>query len=115
MNGNTKFGLSQWTIGDLTSVFRRYPNVSRVLLFGSRAKGDYRAGSDIDLAVVGDGIGDEEMMRMRCDIDDLGLLYGVDLLCYDKVGGTPIASHIDRVGKVLYEREKMRPASSKNH
>lgn len=104
MSKDKRFGLSQWTIGDLTDVFRRYPNIRQVLIFGSRAKGNYRPGSDIDLAVVGDGINDDEMMRLRCDIDDLGLLYGIDLLCYNKVGGTPIAAHIDRVGKAFYQR-----------
>ena len=48
------FGLSDEVIVDLRAVFRQYPNVQEVLIFGSRMKGDYRNGSDIDLAIKGD-------------------------------------------------------------
>ena len=52
MTALNKFGLSDWTMGDLRSVFRQHPKVRKVILFGSRAKGNYRTGSDIDLACV---------------------------------------------------------------
>ena len=48
-----KFGLSDTVIQELQDVFRRYSNIQKVLIFGSRSKGNYRAGSDIDLAVIG--------------------------------------------------------------
>lgn len=99
-----KYGLSQWTIDDLTNVFRRHPEISKVILFGSRAKGNYRSGSDIDLAIVGENIGYKNLLQISADIDDLGLLYKVDVLNYDREKGTPIGSHIDRVGKVFYEK-----------
>lgn len=99
-----EFGLSDWTMGDLRSVFRQHPKVRKVILFGSRAKGNYRTGSDIDLALVGSDIDHEEMLRIYNDIDDLGLLYKVDLLHYEEKQGTPIGEHIDRVGKVFYQR-----------
>lgn len=51
-----KFGLSDTVIRELQDVFRRHANIEKVLIFGSRSKGNYRAGSDIDLAVVGQGI-----------------------------------------------------------
>ena len=47
------YGLSDTVIMDICSVFRRYPNIEKVLIFGSRAKGTYSEGSDIDLAAVG--------------------------------------------------------------
>ena len=47
-----EFGLSDWTMNDLRSVFRRHPKVRKVILFGSRAKGNFRTGSDIDLALA---------------------------------------------------------------
>lgn len=102
MTALNEYGLSEWTMNDLMSVFRRHPKVSKVILFGSRAKGNYRIGSDIDLALVGEDIDHEEMLRIYNDIDDLGLLYKVDLLHYEEKRGMPIGDHIDRVGKVLY-------------
>lgn len=99
-----QYGLEDYVIEGLCSVFRRYDNVNRVLIFGSRAKGNYRAGSDIDLAVVADNLTFEQRMKMMCDIDDLLLLYKVDMVDYKKKVGSPIYDHIKRVGKTLYEQ-----------
>lgn len=100
-----RFGLEDNIIEELCSVFRRYKNVKRVLIFGSRAKGTYRPGSDIDIAVIADDFTLNQRLLMMCDIDDLMLLYGVDIIDYNKQVGKPIYDHINRVGKVLYETE----------
>ena len=98
-----KFGLSDTVIKELQDVFRRYSNIEKVLIFGSRSKGNYRAGSDIDLAVIGKDIDYRLILNLQCDIEDLELLYSIDLLDYQKKKGTPIGDHIDRVGQVFYE------------
>ena len=98
-----KFGLSDTVIRELQDVFRRHANIKKVLIFGSRSKGNYRAGSDIDLAVIGNDIDYNLLLSILCEIDDLELLYSVDLLDYQKKRGTPIGDHIDRVGQVFYE------------
>lgn len=98
-----RFGLSDTVIKELQDVFRRHANIKKVLIFGSRSKGNYREGSDIDLAVVGNNIDYNQLLSILCEIDDLGLLYSVDLLDYTKKKGTPIGDHIDRVGQVFYE------------
>ena len=98
-----KFGLSDTVIKELQDVFRRHANIKRVLIFGSRSKGNYRAGSDIDLAVVGKDIDYNLLLTIQCEIDDLEMLYSIDLLDYQKQKGTPIGDHIDRVGQVFYE------------
>ena len=97
-----KFGLSDTDIKELQDVFRRHANIEKVLIFGSRSKGNYRAGSDIDLAVIGKDIDYNLLLSILCEIDDLELLYTVDLLDYQKKKGTPIGDHIDRVGQVFY-------------
>jgi predicted nucleotidyltransferase len=98
-----KFGLSDTVIKELQDVFRRHTNIKKVLIFGSRSKGNYRAGSDIDLAVIGQDIDYNLLLNIHCEIDNLDLLYSVDLLDYQKKKGTPIGDHIDRVGQVFYE------------
>ena len=98
-----KFGLSDTVIRELQDVFRRHANIEKVLIFGSRSKGNYRAGSDIHLAVVGQGIDYSQLLAIQCEIDDLELLYSIDLLDYQKEKGTPIGDHIDRVAQIFYE------------
>ena len=98
-----KFGLSDTVIQELQNVFRKHTNIKKVLIFGSRSKGTYRTGSDIDLAVVGKGIDYSQLLTILCEIDNLELLYNIDLLNYESKIGTPIGDHIDRVGQIFYE------------
>ena len=98
-----KFGLSDTVIEELQNVFRRHANIKKVLIFGSRSKGNYRAGSDIDLAIIGDDVDYNQILSILCEIEDLELLYSIDLLDYKMKVGTPIGEHIDRVGQVFYE------------
>ena len=95
------YGLNNEIIQGLCEVFQSQPNIRKVILFGSRAKGN----SDIDLAVQADGLSFRQLMDINARIEDLGLLYKVDVILYDKVAGTPIGEHIDRVGRVLFQRE----------
>lgn len=87
-----RFGLSDTVIKELQEVFRRHANIKKVLIFGSRSKGTYREGSDIDLAVVGNNIDYNQLLSILCEIDDLGLLYSVDLLDYSKKKAHPLAT-----------------------
>ncbi|MBO4875097.1 MAG: nucleotidyltransferase domain-containing protein [Bacteroidales bacterium] len=98
-----KFGLSDSVIVELQDVFRRHKNISKVLIFGSRAKGNYREGSDIDLVAIGNNLDYNQIIKILTEIDDLELLYSVDLLDYSKIIGTPIGDHINRVGQVFYQ------------
>lgn len=98
-----KFGLSESVIKELHDVFRRYANIEKVLIFGSRSKGNYRTGSDIDLAIVGKNIDYRQLLDVQCAIEELDLLYTIDLLDYQQKKGTPIGDHIDRIGQVFYE------------
>ena len=98
------FGLSDNTIEEITGVFRQHPEIDKVLIFGSRAKGCYREGSDIDLALFGDKIKRRILLKISCDIDDLEMLYSIDLINYQDVKDKPIGAHIMRVGQVFYQK-----------
>lgn len=97
------YGLSDSVIKELQDVFRRHANIKKVLIFGSRSKGNYRSGSDIDLAIADSKIDYRQLLDIQCEIENLELLYSVDLLDYESKKGTPIGEHIDRVGQVFYE------------
>ena len=99
------FGLSEQTIKDIQSVFDAQPNIDKVLIFGSRAKGSYREGSDIDLALIGRDITLNQRLDILNRIEDQGILYKVDILDYQKQKDTPIGEHINRVGTCFWSRQ----------
>lgn len=105
------FGLSAATLDKLNSVFVRYNAIDVVLIYGSRAKGNYRAGSDIDLTIKGSEIPFAEFMQIKDQIDDLMLPYTVDLSQYRQLENADLIAHIDRVGVEIYARDAGRNAA----
>lgn len=73
-------------------------------MFGSRAMGNYRPGSDIDLAVVSDTLTFDGLLELEAQLEMLGLLYKIDLQNLKKIKDTDVLDHIKRVGKVFYKR-----------
>jgi len=105
VNAAPRFGLTQATLDKLNSVFALYPAIASVLIYGSRAKGTHRPGSDIDLTIKGEEIPFTEFMRIEDRIDDLMLPYSVDLSQYRQIGNAELIAHIDRVGVEIYARD----------
>jgi uncharacterized protein len=81
-----------------------------VLIFGSRAKGGARPGSDIDLAVIAPEMTDAEFARLWNAIDDLPLVFKVDLLHWDRLANPRLKDKIPREGCLFYARSTDDPA-----
>ena len=101
-----KYGLKNDTIKAIQEVFARYPQIEKAILYGSRAKGTYRKGSDIDLTLVGKDLDLTTLFKIENVLDDLLLPYKIDLSIYRKIENADLIGHIERVGLVFYEQEK---------
>lgn len=75
-----KFGLKEKVIQDIVEILKKYEEVEKAVIFGSRARGDYRKGSDIDIALFGDKLTNSINTKIFYDIDDLYLIYKIDLI-----------------------------------
>lgn len=95
----SKFGLPQKTLISLIQVFAQSPKVKEVLIYGSRAKGNYREGSDIDLTLKGDLLDLDALYRIEEQIEQLLLPYKVDLSIYHMIENPDLIDHINRVGR----------------
>lgn len=97
-------GLSAEDIHAITEILSRHPCITRAILFGSRAKGTHRRGSDIDLALVGSPSQDL-LAAIAGKLNEETLLpYFFDIVDYHDLTHIALKEHIDRVGVVLYER-----------
>lgn len=97
-------GLSVATLDKLNRVFALHNLIDAVLVYGSRAKGNYRQGSDIDLTIKGGVMPFTEFAQLQDQIDDLMLPYTVDLSQYREIDNAELIAHIDRVGIEIYAR-----------
>lgn len=94
-----RFGISERSYRLLFDAFSKYPEVEEVILFGSRAKGNYRKGSDIDLAIKGDKSSPKLAWELQSYInEDLPIPYMVDVIDYNSLDNQELREHIDRVG-----------------
>jgi uncharacterized protein len=115
MSNPPPFGLPPATVNKLNNVFAQHLAIDTVLIYGSRAKGNYRTGSDIDLTIKANEMSFAEFMQIENQIDDLMLPYTVDLSQYKKLDNTELIAHIDRVGLVIYARDmKSMPVTGKS-
>jgi predicted nucleotidyltransferase len=100
------FGLKQSTIEKIRGIFSGHPEVEQVLLYGSRAKGNYRPGSDIDLTICGEAVTLSQLLKIENELDELLLPYKIDLSLRHKIDSPELLAHIRRVGKVFYEKAR---------
>lgn len=98
-----QFGLTATTIKKICQVFRRFPQVERAVLYGSRAKGNFKPGSDIDLTLVGEGLNPQLLGQIADALDDLLLPYMIDLSIEAELQHEALQAHIQRVGKIFYQ------------
>lgn len=100
-----RFGLKEQSIEAIRAVLAAHPSVKKALLYGSRAKGTFKAGSDIDLTLCGAALTLKELGDIAEELDDLLLPYQIDLSIFDRLDHAGLREHIERVGVVFYRRE----------
>lgn len=101
------FGLPDNTVEKIHQVFEKYLHVEKVIIYGSRAKGNYKNGSDIDLTMIGDSITDRDRRDIFFELDDLPIPYMVDLSVFSTLNHVDLEAHILRVGQIFYERGRV--------
>ncbi len=100
-----RFGLKEATIQKICAVLARYPQVKQAILYGSRAKGNYKNGSDIDLTLRGGAdLTLRVLYKIMDELDDLLLPYTIDLSIYANISDPDVREHIQRVGVTFYEK-----------
>ena len=97
------YGLTEQVISKICDVFAHHTSVSQVVLYGSRAKGNYKIGSDIDLTLKGGKLNLNHLVSIANELDDLFLPYTFDLSIYQQIDNASLIEHINRVGVVFYQ------------
>ncbi|SKC55825.1 nucleotidyltransferase domain-containing protein [Maledivibacter halophilus] len=99
-----KYGLKDSVIESIVNVFSKHPKIERVLIYGSRAKGNYKNGSDIDLTLIGQNINMKDLNKLYLDLDELYLPYSFDISIYEKIKNIDLVDHINRIGIIIYAK-----------
>jgi len=101
-----KYGLGNHIVEKIIKVFTEFPEIEQAIIYGSRAKGNYSRGSDIDLTLKGKKLNVSILNRISMELDDLLLPYTIDLSIYHHIKQPDLLDHIDRVGNMFYHRKR---------
>ncbi len=93
---NTGLNISE--IESILSILKKYPKITDAILFGSRAKGNFSNGSDIDIALKGEDLVLNDLLDISTEFDELPLPYKFDLVLYHRIKEIALIEHIDRIG-----------------
>ena len=97
-------GIPQANSQQLLELIRSHPHVQKVVLYGSRALGRQRAGSDVDLCLVAPSMALGELLELGAALDDLLLPWQIDLQLRHLIAHEGLVAHIERAGQLLWER-----------
>ena len=99
-----KYGLTETTVEKIRAIFARFPEIEKAILYGSRAQGNYKTGSDIDLTLRGAALTSDLHSKIASALDDLMLPYTIDLSIFNELNHAKLREHIERVGVLFYEQ-----------
>ena len=105
-NFTNKYGLTERDIQTIYDILHKYPEVLLVHIFGSRAKGTSKPGSDIDLAILNKGTNSNTLHKLKSDFEESSLPYKVDLVDFHSLTNQNFVEHIKRIGTAFYQREE---------
>jgi type I restriction enzyme S subunit len=98
----TNIGLDQRVISKINDIFRLFPEIDEAILYGSRAMGNFKPHSDIDLTLKGENLDLSILQKIETQLDDLLLPYKIDLSIFHQIQNQDLVEHISRVGKKFY-------------
>jgi predicted nucleotidyltransferase len=102
---SSELGLRDGELRSIIEIIAARPPVDTALIFGSRAKGTWRTGSDVDIALSGHGLCHDDLVELSCLLNEESILpYRFDLVDYRALQNQALREHIDRVGKVIFTR-----------
>ena len=101
------YGLKKDELSRIVAVFKRFPAITSVVLYGSRAKGNYRPASDIDITLyTANDAPDNLLFQVMEALDNLDLIYGFDVSLHQHIDSESLLDHIQRVGIEIYSAQQ---------
>ena len=97
-----KFGLTEKDLSFITTTIAKFIEIEQAIIFGSRAKGNYKSGSDVDIAIVGEKINFTTVSKLHSILEDESPMpYLFDIVDYTHLTNDELKEHIDRVGIIF--------------
>lgn len=101
------FGLSEKSYNLILETLQKFPEIEKAIIFGSRAMGNYKKGSDVDFAIKGKDVNFDTVLKLHSLLDqELPLPYFFDIVNYNDLENKNLKEHIEKFGIVFFERKE---------
>ncbi|MGL4912834.1 MAG: nucleotidyltransferase family protein [Romboutsia sp.] len=101
------FGLLDRDISYIYKALEQFKEIEKAIVFGSRAMGNYKKGSDVDIAIIGENVTNKTIFSLDDYLNEVyPLPYFFDIIQYDLITNEKLINHINNEGKVIYIRNK---------
>jgi predicted nucleotidyltransferase len=98
-----KFGLLENDMNEIVDVLSQFSSIEKAVLFGSRAKGNFKNGSDIDIAIFGNDLNSDIDYKISYQLnEETNMPYKFDILIFNKIQEAALIDHISRIGIEIY-------------
>lgn len=101
-----KYGLADTAWDKLQNLFALHDKIRQVILYGSRAKGNHKPFSDVDIILTGDELTQQDLNQIVLEVDDLLLPYQFDIAIFQNLTNPELIDHIRRRGIVIYDKSR---------
>lgn len=98
------YGLSNQNLQELRSILASIPHIEEAVIYGSRARGDYKSGSDVDLSLKGRSLTFHDLALLDDKLYYSYIPYFFDTNSYADLTNPDLIANIDKDGKTLYKR-----------
>ncbi|MBT3206728.1 MAG: nucleotidyltransferase domain-containing protein [Bacteroidetes bacterium] len=105
---NNDYGISQLSFQLILDAFKQFQEIEKVILFGSRAMGNYKTGSDIDLAIYGKLVNLKTTTKLSDLLNkELPIPYYIDIIQHSQISLESFREHIGSKGKIIYSQRNI--------
>ncbi|MBI5815458.1 MAG: nucleotidyltransferase domain-containing protein [Nitrospinae bacterium] len=103
----TRFGVSEDILGKISGVMAKFHGVRKAVIYGSRARGDFKNQSDIDIAVYAPGMSHADFLALLSALDDLPVIFQIQAVHFDTLENNGIKGKIERDGVEFYASRRL--------
>ena len=97
-----QFGIEENILVQIIATLRSFNEIEDAIIYGSRAKGNFKTGSDIDLTLKGKALNLNILTKIELALEELYLPYSFDISIYHHISNSDLIAHIQRIGKSIF-------------
>lgn len=102
---NNSFGIYDKSYQLIVTCLQDFSEIDKAIIFGSRALGNYKKGSDIDITIQGNNITFKIVSALSAKLnEELPIPYNIDIVNYNTITNKELVKHINRFGKEIFKR-----------